>query len=394
MKASDVLKLATALTATLIGLAAVGAPVASADQTVQVTPTPSSPTDGVATTIAVAGSSDTGGSTYVSLDSAGTTCGSNPSNDTGTQLISGDAVAGGSYADSQTFAPKEGSYVLCAWLMPAGDDGSGTPLAGPASTPLVVQPLHATVSLSAPVSVAYQQPLPATINWQADSSGALFVDILPASYGPCTADPADEPQYEGWLSGQDGYTNNDAIGQDTTSGTKRYLAGEFAAGTYRLCAWVEEPSGRVVAGPVSVDVRMLALPKARTYSGRTSQHLPIAVAMNGFSVQDIIYSARFQCGGPEYFSTGQRWNGVWKDSVLTAANFGTLNLINGRFKAILDANRSNQIGIQGSVTGGTLVGTLRALMRVGPPQFKRPATCRTGNVRFRIATRRLRRRAQ
>jgi hypothetical protein len=372
------------LVATLVAAASFGAPAASAAQTVGVSVAPASPIDGTATTVTVTGSSDTGGSVYVALDSAGATCGSNPSNDPGSAVISGDSVGGPTYTDVGTLTPAEGSYVLCAWLMPTGDDGSGVPLAGPSSTPLTVQPLQATVTLTAPVSVSYQQPIPVTIDWQADATGSVLVDILPASYGPCTADPADEPQYIGWLSGQDGYTNNDPIGQDATSGTNQYLAGEFAAGTYQLCAWAEEPSGSVVAGPVSLDVQMLTLPGSRIYSGRTTQHLPLAITATGYTIQDIIYSARFKCGAPEYFSTGLRWNGIWNNTVLTVANFGTIKLLNGRFGANLDANPSNRFNIRGSVTDATLSGTLNAVMRVGPPQFTHPATCRTGNVRFAI----------
>lgn len=384
MSTSRAKRLAVALAATLIAAAAFGAPAASAAQTVEVSATPNSPIDGAVTTITVTGSSDTGGSIYVSLDSPGAGCGSNPSNDPGNQVISGDSVSGPAYSDTQTITPAEGSYVLCAWLMPPGDDGSGTPMAGPSSTPLTVQPLQATITLTAPVSVSYQQPIPVTIDWQADSAGSLLVDILPTSYGPCTADPADEPQYIGWLSGQDGYTDNDPIGQDAASGTNHYLAGEFAAGTYQLCAWAEEPSGSVVAGPVSLDVQMLALPGSRTYSGHTRQHLPLAITATGYTIQDIIYSARFNCGAPEYFSTGLRWNGIWNNTVLTVANFGTIKLVNGRFRANLDSNPSNRFSIRGAVADATLSGTLNAVMRVGPPQFKYPATCRTGNVRFAI----------
>lgn len=386
MNTSGAKRLAVAFVATTIAAAAFGAPAASAAQTVEVSATPSSPIDGAVTTITVTGSSDTGGSIYVSLDSPDAGCGPNPSNDPGNPVTSGDSVSGPAYSDTQTITPVQGNYVLCAWLMPPGDDGSGIPLAGPSSTPLTVQPLQATVTLTAPVSVSYQQPIPVTINWQADSAGSVLVDVLPTSYGPCTADPADEPQYMGWLSGQDGYTNNDPIGQDAANGTNRYLAGEFAAGTYQLCAWAEEPSGNVVAGPVSLDVQMLALPGSRTYSGRTSQHLPLAITATGYTIQDIIYSARFKCGAPEYFSTGLRWNGIWNNTVLTAANFGTIKLVNGRFGANLDANPSNRFNMHGTVTDATLSGTLNAVMRVGPPQFKHPATCRTGNIRFAIAT--------
>lgn len=380
------MRLAIALAVVLAGLAAFGAPAASADQTIQVTASPSPTIDGATTTITVTGSSDTGGSVYAALDTAGGTCATNPSNDNGTMVISGDSVGAPSYSDSQTATPGEGSYLLCTWLMPAGDDGSGTPLAGPASAPLTVQALQATVTLSAPVRVAYQQTIPVTINWQANSAGSLFVNVLPTSYGPCTADPANEPQYVGWLSGQGGYTNNDPVGDNSASGTTRYFAGEFAPDTYQVCAWVEEPSGGVVAGPVAVDVRMLALPGSRTYSGRTSQHLPVKVTITGYTVEDIVYSVHFGCTAPEYFATGQRWNGIWSDTVLTAANFGTLKLVDGRFKANLDANPANRINFRGRLTGTTLSGLLHAMMRVGPPQFRRRATCRTGNVSFSITT--------
>ena len=372
------------LAATLIGLAALGAPAAVADQTIQVT-APTDPTiDGVATAITVTGSSDTGGSVFVTLDSSTGACGANPSADGGSTLISGYSVGGQFFQDTQTITAVEGSYLLCAWLMPAGDDGSGTPLAGPASTPLAVQPLQSTVSLSAPVSVPYQHPIPVTVTWAADTGGSLFTQILPASYGPCTADPSSEPQYVGWLSGQGGYTNTDPIGQTAPTGTNQYSAGEFAADNYQLCAWVEEASGRVVAGPVSVDVQMEALPGSRTYSGLTSQHLPISVTVTGYAVQDVVYSAKFKCGTPEYFSSGLRWNGIWEDSVLTAANFGVLSIVDGRFQAALNANQSNRVELSGTLSGERLRGSLNALMRVGPPQFKRAAACRTGHVGFAI----------
>ena len=380
------MRVTTALAAMLVGLATFGTSTASADQNIQVAATPAATIDGVPTTISVTGASDTGGSVYVSIDGAGATCGTNPSTDGGNLVISGDGVSAPSYVDTETAAPAEGTYLLCAWLMPAGDDGSGTPLAGPSSTPLTVAPLQATVSLSAPVSVPYQRPIPVTVRWKADTGGSLFVDVLPASYGPCTADPANEPQYLGWLSGEGGYTNIDAIGQSSASGINEYLAGEFAPGTYQLCAWVEERSGRVVAGPVTVGVRMLALPGSRTYSGLTSQHLPISVTVTGYAVQDVIYSARFSCGVPQFFSTGLRWNGIWNDSVLTAANFGMLTIVDNQFHANLDANPASQVSLRGTLKGPVLTGSLRAVMRVGPPQFKRPATCRTGNVRFTIGT--------
>jgi hypothetical protein len=300
--------------------------------------------------------------------------------------MSDDNVDGPQFTDTGTATPGDGNYVVCAWLMPAGDDGSGTPLAGPVSTPLTITPVQATVTLSVPASVTYLQRIPVRIDWQANGEGSLFVNILPSSYGPCTADPADEPQYVGWLTGHSGYTNTDLIGTTATAGTNRYLAGEFAPDTYQVCAWIEEPSGAVVAGPVAVDVRMQALPGSRTYSGRTSQHLPIKVTTVGYTVQDVVYSARFNCGGSEYFSSGMRWNGIWKDSVLTAANFGVLRLIRGTFKAKLDSNPANQVNVRGTVTGDTLSGDLKALMRVGPPQFRRPATCRTGKIRFAIST--------
>lgn len=380
-------RLTVALAAVVAALCIYGPEVARADQTIQVTSSPSSPIDSVTTTLTVSGSSDTGGSVYVSLDAAGASCGSNPSNDGGNLVTSGDSVVGPTYTDTDTFTPAQGSYVLCAWLMPAGDDGSGTPLAGPSSTPLTVQPVQATVTLSAPVSVTYQQPIPVRIDWRADSTAVLFVSLLPSSYGGCTAVPESEPQYLGWLSGQNGYTNNDTIGQDAASGINHYLAGEFVAGSYQVCAWIEEPSGSVVAGPVSVSVQMLALPGSRTYSGLTSQQLPLAVAVTGYGVQDIIYSARFKCSVTDYFSTGLRWNGVWNDSVLTAANFGTLKLGGGQFTAKLDSNPSNRFDIHGAAAGDTMTGTLRAVMRIGPPQFKYPAICRTGSVHFTLSTR-------
>jgi hypothetical protein len=360
--------------------------VANADQTIQVAVNPATVIDGTQTAITVTGSSDTGGTVYASTDTVASGCGSNPSSDGGTMVMTGDGVGAPSYSDTGSASPAEGRYVVCAWLMPVGDDGSGTPLAGPVSTPLTVQRLQATVTLSAPVSVPYQQLIPVTIKWEADSGGSLLVNILPASYGPCSADPANEPQYVGWLTGQGGYTNTDGIGQTASSGTNQYQAGEFAPDTYRLCAWVEELSGRVVAGPVSVNVRMPALPGSRTYSGRSSQGLPVSVTVNGYTVQDIVYSARFACHAPEYFSTGLRWNGIWNDSVLTAANFGTLKLVNGRFKAKLDRNPANRIDLRGRVSGNVLTGSLQSLMRVGPPQFRRPDTCRTGRVRFSIST--------
>lgn len=371
---------------TLVCVSSFGTAAASADQSIQVAAAPSSAIDGTATTITVTGSTATGGSVYADLDSSGTSCGSNPGNDPGPGLISGDGVDGPVYSDTTTTTPSDGSYVVCAWLMPAGDDGSGTPLAGPVSAPLTITPVQATVTLSAPVSVTYLQRIPVRIDWQANGTGALFVDVLPSSYGPCTADPADEPQYVGWLTGQGGYTNNDPIGQSATGGTSQYVAGEYAPDTYQVCAWIEEPTGTVVAGPVAVDVRMLPLPGSRTYSGRTSQDLPIKVTVVGYTVQDIVYSARFNCGTSEYFSTGLRWNGLWKDSVLTAANFGALRLLRGTFKTKLDANPANQVRLHGTVNGDSLSGGLKAFMRVGPPQFRRAAACRTGNVRFAIRT--------
>src|SRR5579864_6515295 len=165
----------------LVGLAAL-APAASAAQAIQVSATPSPTLDGVATTITVAGASDTGGSVYATLDAAGSTCATNPSNDNGTSVISGDSVGSPSYVDTQTFTPAAGSYVLCSWLMPAGDDGSGTPLAGPASSPLTVQPLQGSLTISAPVRVTYLQSIPVTVKWQANTAGSLFIDLLPSSY--------------------------------------------------------------------------------------------------------------------------------------------------------------------------------------------------------------------
>lgn len=376
------------LAVALVGLAAFGTTGASADQTIQVTSSPDPTIDGVPTVITVTGSSDTGGSVFVALDGSNATCGSNPSADDGSMLISGDSVAGPQYEDSQTITPVAGGYLLCAWLMPAGDDGSGTPLAGPESMPVDVQPLQSTVSLSAPVSVPFQHSIPVTVNWAANTGGSLFVQILPTSYGPCTADPSSEPQYVGWLSGQGGYTNNDPIGQDAATGTDQYSVTELVADTYQLCAWVEETSGAVVAGPVSVDVQMNELPGSRTYSGLTSQHLPIAVTLTGYTVQDIVYSARFKCGAPEYFSTGLRWNGIWEDSVLTAANFGILSVSDGQFEAALDANPSNRVDLRGTLTSRQLTGSLDAVKRIAPPQFKGTSVCRTGHVRFAIGLRR------
>jgi hypothetical protein len=380
------IRLTIVLGVALIGSSAAGVPAASAAQTIQVSASPSPTIDGVSTTVTVSGSSDTGGSVYASLDSSDAGCGSNPSNNSGNLVISGDSVGGPTYSDSGSTSPAAGSYVVCAWLMPAGDDGSGTPLAGPASAPLTVQPLQATVSLSAPVRVSHQQAIPVTINWRANAGGSLLVNILPSSYGPCTADPANEPQYVGWLTGQNGYTNNDAIGQDASTGTNRYLAEEFAPDTYRLCAWIEEASGTVVAGPVTVDVRMLALPGSRTYSGLTSQGLPVSVTITGYTIQDMVYSARFTCHAPDYFSTGLRWNGIWNDSVLTTANFGNLSVVNGRFGANLDRNPADQVRLRGTLAGNALTGSVQSLMRVGPPQFKRPDTCQTGRIRFTIST--------
>lgn len=386
------MRLPVALAAALLGLATWGAPAAIADQTIQVSASPSSTIDGGTTTISLAGSSDTGGSVYVSLDTAGAGCGSNPSNDSGNLVISGDSVDGPSYTDSGTASPAAGSYLVCAWLMPPGDDGSGAPLAGPVWTPLTVAPLQATVTLSAPISVAYEQQIPVTIRWRANAAGSLLVNVLPSSYGPCTADPADEPQYVGWLTGHNGYTNTDTIGDASNSGISHYLASEFAPDVYRLCAWIEQSSGAVVAGPVTVNVRMPALPGSRTFTGLTSQRLPITITTNGYTVQDVVYSARFACRAPDYFATGLRWNGIWNDSVLTAANFGTLRVVNSRFRASLDRNPADQVNLRGAVRGDSLTGSLAAMMRVGPPQFRRADTCRTGRVRFTISSRPRRRR--
>lgn len=383
-KIPSALRLAIVSAGILVGQAAFAAPAALAAQTILIAASPSPTVDGVPTTITATGSSDTGGSVYVSVDPAGTACANNPSNDNGAMVISGDGVQGPAYSDTGTITPSAQNYSLCAWLMPAGDDGSGTPLAGPASTPLSVSSLQATVTLSAPSSVSYQQNMPVSIKWQADATGSLLVNVLPTSYGPCTADPSDEPQYVGWLTGQNGYTNHDPIGDAATTGTNRYVAHELAPDTYQVCAWIEESSGTVVAGPVAVDIHMQPLPGSRTFSGRTAQGLPVAVTLNGYDLQDIVYSARFHCGTPEYFATGLRWNGIWNDNVLTAANFGTLQLVGGRFSAHLDANPANRFNLSGTLRGSVLSGSLNALMRLGPPRFSRPATCRTGKIRFTI----------
>jgi hypothetical protein len=232
-----------------------------------------------------------------------------------------------------------------------------------------------------------------TVKWQADTGGSLFVDILPSSYGPCTATPESEPQYVGWLTGQQGYTNNDPVGQDAAGGTNRYVAQELAPDTYAICAWVEESSGGVAVGPVALNVQMLPLPGSRTYSGRTSRGLPVRVTVTGYTVEDIVYSALFRCGGQQYFSSGLRWNGLWKDNVLTSANFGMLKVVEGRFTARLDSNPANRVDIRGRLGGAGLVGSMHAEMRIGPPEFRRPATCRTGNVRFALYLRSPRRRA-
>lgn len=385
MRVSRRARRATLVAVGLLGaLSIVGAPPALADQTIDVSTAPNPTTDGVPTTLTVTGSTDTGGSVYATLDDGGTACGANPSSDGHTAVLSGDHVASGAYSDTGTITPAHGDYVVCVWLMPDGDDGSGTPLAGPTATPLQVMPLTATLSITAPVRVAYQQSIPVTVRWTAATPGSLFVNILPASYGPCAAQPGDAPQYLGWLSGEDGYTNNDPIGVHAGGGTIHYAAGEFAAGLYELCAWIEQPSGTVVAGPAALPVRMLAVPSPETYSGRTAQQLPITVSLAGDTVRDIVYSVRFRCGGPAFFASGLRWNGVWNGNVLTAANFGTLSIRNGHFAADLDANRSNVVHIRGAISGRKLTGTLDATMRIGPPQFRRPATCRSGRVRFTV----------
>jgi hypothetical protein len=178
------------------------------------------------------------------------------------------------------------------------------------------------------------------------------------------------------------FGSSDSIGDPTHSGTQTYVLQVTKDVT--LCAWIaSDATAPTDFGPVSASIHVKPVPPPRTFNGKTAQRLPFTITMQGSTVLQLSFKARYHCPHRAHFTNGSLWNGVYAFT-LSGQNFGVLKAdAGGRFLVKLDGNKSNKIDIAGILRGkrvsGTFTATAKANVLIGGRDRE---TCHSGRVRW------------
>lgn len=159
----------------------------------------------------------------------GQPCAANYAADEGGEDLYYDQTVGpGPYSQAQNKTVYDsGNYVVCAWL---SDDYDGaSTVVGPVSHPLAVRVPRSSVSISAPNPAPYKQAFQLTFTAQTEVDREIFA-TWQAPGIPCAAN-------------YDADSGSDLLySQDNTGGPFSYTLNiePHGAGTYTVCAWVQE----------------------------------------------------------------------------------------------------------------------------------------------------------
>ena len=323
--------------------------------------------DGRQTTIAATGHAYDSTSVYMTFKPAGGGCAARPGQDSGTSLLeaadTGAGFGASAYEVDAMHSFDQGTYLICAWLMPINAGSGDPPVVPPTSMTLSVVPVHASASISAPATVASGDTAAIKVTYSTDAPRELLVAMQPASAGGCAAAFAKKPATATEIA-------DESI---SGAGTKSYSGGLDK--TTVFCAWVQRSADAASAdfGPASATIKVTPPPPPRTYKGKTSQHLAFLIRLQGTTVIELKFKERFHCHPPITFS-----------SDIGAQSLGPVKLSSkGRFAAKLDGNPNNRLHISGRLKGKRITGTFTGKGVAGAlASNSSRETCGTGRVRF------------
>ena len=179
-------------------------------------------------TVTTSGTADASSRLYVLVRSAGgAPCATTPLADVGgTDINDGTSVAAGGYSSSRLHTPEDPQrYLLCGWITRNGTTEART------SREIAVRPNAASAAFQAPATAVPDEPVVLAIAGATEITRRLLATVKPAGGTGCGSSYATD------TGGSDlAYTYVQGAYAEQRSWT-------FEAGTYLLCAWVQEGAG-------------------------------------------------------------------------------------------------------------------------------------------------------
>jgi hypothetical protein len=218
----------------------------------------------------------------ITVKQAPATCDPDPSQDTGGIGITPDGPNGpGAFDVNATDNLAHGQYVICAWIYDQG--GSGT--AVPAQTTITVADADGVSISTLPRAPVDGQPTELNVTSLYDQAqGSIAAVIARPPGGGCAPTP-----------GSQSGTRLPSMLTSTGPDSRTLQTRVFGRGSYRLCVWLLDAGGGVVASGSEVMTVGAAPGAGGLYSGRTSQHRAISLAVFDGQTSNFVTSAHFRC---------------------------------------------------------------------------------------------------
>jgi hypothetical protein len=209
------------------------------------------PAEDRAMTVTTSGVAD--GPSYFSVSvrpAGGAPCAATAGTDVGGDFINdGTYAAGGAYSSARTYWPEDpGRYLLCGWLQREGAAVVRT------STEVTVRSNAASLAFEVPATAVPDAPVVLTIRGATEIPRYVLATVKPAGGSGCGS-----------------AYSTDAGGSDVMDARVQGAFSEqrtetFEAGTYLLCAWVQE-SGGDLAPEAAAQALIAVLPPDRDGDG-------------------------------------------------------------------------------------------------------------------------------
>jgi hypothetical protein len=271
--------LVTLATAAITGFASVPAQADS----LQIYTKPAQPVGGELFEVHAAGSTSfVMPAVAITVKQAPATCNPDPSQDTGGTGITPDGPNGpGQFDVYATDDLAHGQYVICAWIYDQG--GSGT--AVPAQATITVADQDSVSISTSPRSPVDGQPTQLNVTSLYDQTQGNIDAVIA---GPPGSGCAPTP-------GSQRGARLPSVPTSSEAASSTLQTRVFARGSYRLCVWLLDAGGGVVATGSDLMTVRPAPGAGGLYSGRTYQHRAISFAVYAGQTTNFVTSANFRC---------------------------------------------------------------------------------------------------